>query len=190
LSWIVSLLPYIEQQALFQQIDQTLSWKADANAQWLQMRIETLINAAVGEEDLARVDEDFDDSAYGRTHYVGIAGLGEDGPKRPVNDPKAGVFAYDRVTRMRDITDGTSNTVMISEASGDYGPWGAGGRSTVRAFTQQPYINGPDGIGGPFPGGANMGRADGSAVFVSENIDPKVMEALSTIAGGEVVGDF
>jgi hypothetical protein len=32
--------------------------------------------------------------------------------------------------------------------------------------------------------------ADGSVRFVSENIAPETMEALSTMAGGEVLGDF
>ncbi|MGD9857842.1 MAG: DUF1559 domain-containing protein [Planctomycetaceae bacterium] len=51
-------------------------------------------------------------------------------------------------------------------------------------------MNGPDGIGGPHRGGVHVGLADGSIRFVSENIDPGVMEALVTISGGEVVGDF
>ena len=70
--------------------------------------------------------------------------------------------------------------------------WAAGGPSTIRAFTAKPYINGPDGIGGPWNGGAgcNMLMGDGSVRFISKSIDPGVMEALSTISGGEVIGDF
>ena len=86
------------------------------------------------------------------------------------------MFGYNRKTRLRDITDGTSNTVMISEASKDYGAWSAGGTATIRSLTKKPYINGPDGIGGPFPGGCHMLMGDGSVRFVSQNIDPKTME--------------
>ena len=124
------------------------------------------------------------------THYVGISGLGADAPMLPKNSKRAGIFGVNRQTRIRDITDGTSNTLMTSEASGDSGPWMAGGNATMRSFTKQPYINGPDGIGGPYNGGCNMGLADGSVRFVSENIDPKVLEALATMAGGEVVPQF
>ena len=46
-------------------------------------------------------------------------------------------------------------------------------------------------FGGNHPGGANVLFADGSARFISESIDPKVFEALSTMAGGEAVpADF
>ena len=125
----------------------------------------------------------------GVTDYVGLAGVGKDGPTLPVTDRKAGVFAYNRATGIRDILDGTSNTVAVAEAS-DSGRWGVGGKASIRPLTEKPYINGPDGIGGPFAGGCHMLMCDGAVRFVSENIDPSVMEALTTIQGGEVVGEF
>ena len=121
------------------------------------------------------------------TNYVGLAGLGPDGPTLPVTSPKAGCFAYDRVTRIRDITDGLSNTAMISESSTNAGPWAAGGRPTIRSLTKQPYINGPDGVGDSHPGGCLIGLADGSVHFFSDKVDPQLMEALMTINGGETV---
>ncbi len=108
----------------------------------------------------------------------------------PVNHKRAGAFGYNRTTKIANFRDGTSNTVMVSEASQDFGSWAAGGTDTLRALTQKPYINSPDGIGGPFTGGCNMLLGDVSVRFVSENIDPSLMGALSTIAGGESVGDF
>ena len=120
----------------------------------------------------------------------GIAGVGKDAPELDSNHKRAGIFGYDRVTRFRNILDGTSNTVMVSEAGKDFGPWGAGGKATIRAFVKQPYINGPDGIGSEFRGGCNMLLGDGSVRFISENIDPSVMKALATMAGNEVIGDF
>ncbi len=147
----------------------------------MQLVLDVLTNP-----DIPQPVVEIDDRTFGATHYVGLAGVGKDGPTLPVTDPRAGVFAYGRKTRIADIHDGTSNTAMFSEASSDFGPWGAGGRATIRALTQKPYINGPDGIGSSFPGGCNVGMCDGSVRFVSENIDPAVMEAIVTIRGGEV----
>lgn len=179
LSWHVDLLPYLDQAQLFNQIDFDAAWDAESNARVLALPVPTLLNPGLSVDPRSK---------YGLTHYVGLAGLGKDGPMRKVGDPKAGFFAYDRVTRIQDITDGTSNTIAVAEASKDLGAWGAGGRATIRALTQKPYINGPDGLGGVFRGGVQVLFADGRVQFISENIDPAVMEALTTIAGGEAVG--
>jgi len=40
--------------------------------------------------------------------------------------------------------------------------------------------------GSEHPGGAQFGMADGSARFISENVDPILFEGLGTMAGGEV----
>jgi prepilin-type processing-associated H-X9-DG protein len=123
----------------------------------------------------------------GPLHYVGIAGLGTDAPSLPAGHPRAGVFGYDRRTRLADITDGTSTTMMLAETTTANGPWTAGGPSTVRGLDpgRPPYI-GPGGqFGGAHPGGAMVAFADGSVRFLRDSIEPKVFEAISTIAGGE-----
>jgi prepilin-type processing-associated H-X9-DG protein len=180
-SWITDLLPYLDQAALFNQLDLKQAWDAEANAAWTKTTVPLLKNPGVAE---TKPHE------FGTTHYVGIAGLGKDAPTLPVTSEKAGVFGYNRATRIQDIRDGTSNTMMITETHKDFGPWSAGGPSTIRSLTTKPYINGPDGIGGPTPGGCNILLADGSVRFVSESVDPKIFEAISTIRGGETVGGF
>lgn len=183
LSWIVDVLPYIDQQALHNGIDRDQGYSVGNNQQVAQTVLPTLVNPQVA-------DNPTDKDGYGQTHYVGIAGVGANAASLPITDKKAGAFGYDRALRFRDVRDGTSNTVCVSESTGNAGPWAAGGKNTIRGFSQKPYINGPDGIGSPFRGGCHMLLLDGSVRFVSENIDPSVMEALSTINGGEVVGDF
>ncbi len=182
LSWIAKILPFIEQQAVFDRIDFDAAWDGNENQDNVSVTILTLINPGVSAAPKEGV--------LAPTHYVGIAGVGEDAPTLPANHKRAGAFGYNRTTKFANFLDGTSNTVMVSEASKDFGSWAAGGKDTIRALTKKPYINGPDGIGGPFTGGCNMLLGDGSVRFISENIDASLMEALSTIAGGETVGDF
>ena len=130
--------------------------KPKDNKKFTSTRIPVYINPSVPNQP---------DKVSGPTNYVGIAGVGKDAPTLPKTSKQAGVFGYNRSTRIRDITDGTSNTVMVSEASKNLGPWAAGGESTIRALTKKPYINGPDGLGGFHTGGCLMLMGDGSVQF-------------------------
>ncbi len=177
LSWQTELLPFVELKPLYDQIDFKKAWDDPANSKAVETRLVLLINPSLGEQKA---------NGLPVTEYVGIGGVGADGPMLPVTSPRAGVFAYDRVTRIADITDGASNTIMISECNKDLGSWAAGGRPTIRALTKKPYIDGPDGLGG-HPEGCQMCFADGSVRFVSNQVDPKVLEAMATINGGENV---
>jgi len=125
------------------------------------------------------------------TPYIGIAGLGTDAPLLPKGDPRAGVFGYDRQTTIADIKDGLGTTMLVAESGRMSGSWLAGGPATVRGLNpdEQPYLGPGRQFGGRHRGGAMIGLADGSVRFVSESIDPKVFEALSTIAGGEKIPD-
>lgn len=179
LSFFYSILPFIDQAAMYNQLrnSEKEAWDSAASSQYTTMSIPVFEHPS----DMLFVQ--------GGTSYIGISGIGPDSAKLPNGDPKAGIFGYDRKTKMRDITDGTSNTLMTAESTDGDIPWAQGGR-TLKGFSQQPYINGPDGIGGPSPRGCNVGLADGSVRFISENIDPSVAEALATKAGGEVIGAF
>jgi Protein of unknown function (DUF1559) len=179
LSWQVDILPYVEQAPLYNRIDFKKAWDDPANREAVRSDINLFVNPDIGPR---RAD------GFPVTEYVGLAGVGADGPNLPVNSPRAGVFAYDRFTRIRDITDGTSSTIMTGECSKDLGSWAAGGRPTIRSLTKKPYIEGPDGLGGGHPEGCLFGMADGSVQFINKDIDPKVLEALMTISGGERVG--
>jgi hypothetical protein len=181
LSWLVSISPYIEQVALYNAIKQDEAWNSETNSKFKDTVIPTFINpgySPVGEEGAP-------------THYVGIAGVGEDSLTSKKIDEKSGMFGYNRKTLMRDVVDGLSITIMVTECTDkSAGPWMQGGKSTLRALTKRPYVNGPDGLGGPSPGGFNVLMGDGSVRFVSQNIDPELLEKLTTIQGGEAIGDF
>lgn len=182
-SWLLSILPYEEQAALYNQLaDNKGEWDAEAYREKVSVRISSYQNPSipVGPE-----------VAFGPTHYVGVAGLTEKGPTSKADDHEiAGIFAYERETKIHQITDGMSNTAMVVEVNKEIGPWAQGGRSTIRPFVKKPYFKGPDGIGGPLPKVNGVLMGDGSVRMVSDDIDASVVEAIATMSGGEVVGDF
>ena len=123
------------------------------------------------------------------TTSIGIAGLGADAPLFPKSDPRAGVFGYDRMTILADIKDGAANTMMLAESGRVIGSWLQGGPATVRGLdpTNVPYIGPGRQFGGLHDCTAVIAMVDGSVKVVSESINRKAFEAMSTIAGGEKI---
>ncbi len=177
LSFFYSILPFLDQPALYNRMHRSekAAWDDEQFRGLTSVVIQTLHNPNLRTE------------LPHATHYVGMAGVGEDAPELPTRHERAGIFGYDRKTGIRDIRDGTSNTIMMTETNDADIPWAAGGR-TLKSLTQEPYINGPDGIGSPTPGGCHVLMADGSVRFVSDDIDPETMRRMAAMADGKVVG--
>ena len=186
-SWLVSMLPYLDNAAMYNEMNvngmDSAPWDEERLKEFNAVKLSALTNPSQKSE--SREGE------AATTDYVGWAGVGKDAMLETCKPEKKGIFGYDRRTRLQDISDGASNTIIVSDVVGDSrGPWAQGGHSTIRALTRQPYVNGPDGIGSPHAGGFNAALADGAVRFISNKIDPTVMEALATRAGGEPLGDF
>ncbi|MFW6114636.1 MAG: DUF1559 domain-containing protein, partial [bacterium] len=83
---------------------------------------------------------------------------------------------------MKDLLDGTSNTIMIVEASDESAvTW-------TRPADFAPNKEKPtQGLTGLRPGGFLAAFADGSVRFMSESIDAAMLNALFTKSGGEAV---
>lgn len=180
LSWAWSILPFIEFANLYQNMDKTAAWNAPENRAGVDASLSVFQNPS--QTGLRRNPSSGD--------YIGIAGVGPDAATLSKADPKAGIFGYDRKVSFRDMLDGTSNTLMIGDSSTPNLSAFAGGPESIRGFSQSPYLNGPDGIGSPHAGIVHFLMADGSVRAIPVEVDEKILEALATIAGGEVVGDF
>lgn len=177
LSFFASMLPQMEEGNLYRRLDFAQAWDSPANSVVTQARVEVYLSPTVP----AR-------SRDGNlTHYVGVAGYGPGCASLEVGDPRAGAFGYDRTTQFRDFKDGTANTMLIASLKGRFGPWAQGGPATVRGFTQRPYIGGDDGFGDPSGDILFVLLGDGSVRKLSGNVDPKIIEAMATVRGGEAL---
>lgn len=121
--------------------------------------------------------------------YVGIGGVGSDGPNLPRRHPRAGMWAYETVTSLEDCTDGIANTLMVVETNANRGCWIAGGPATVRPVDSGSDL--PIGKGrsfGSFHADGTMALfADGHVVFLSDAIDSTLFQQSATLAGGDDV---
>ncbi|QDU87779.1 hypothetical protein Pla175_11460 [Pirellulimonas nuda] len=159
LSWRVAILPFVEEQALYEQFHLDEPWDSEHNKQLIPLMPQTFLDPS----SVLSPEE-------GRSCYAAVTGEGylmsggADG------------------TGMRNITDGTSNTVALVEVSDEAAPvWTQPGDWT-------PDEDDPlAGLGSRHPQGFIVGFCDGSVHFMSQDIDLDTWLALLTIGGGEVV---
>eukprot|EP00913_Durusdinium_trenchii_P013428 g12609.t1 len=118
------------------------------------------------------------------SHFVGVAGVGADGPTLAADHPRAGIFAHNRATRLTDIKDGLEHTMMIAGAQSHLSGWAVGGSGTIRPFTKTPYVNGPDGFGTGHGDRMLVLMADGSVREVSKDTNPVIVRRMAAMADG------
>jgi len=152
------------------------SWRSQRNERFVRQRIPEFLNPSI--------DRLTGPENYPTTHFAGVAGVDADAADLPVGHPRAGIFGNNRSTRMEDIRDGASNTLMVVGVTGDLGSWAAAGKPTVRAFTREPYVNGPDGIGTGSPDRMMVLKADGSVQEFSAKTDPRILRRMAAMADG------
>jgi prepilin-type N-terminal cleavage/methylation domain-containing protein/prepilin-type processing-associated H-X9-DG protein len=172
LSWMVAVLPYLEQDVLHKQFDLNKGYAENFPA--AQTRVQWLLCPAA------------EAPADAMTHYVAMSGIGPDAAGQPAGMPGNGFMGYDRRTSLATITDGTSNTIALMETLSGVGPWARGGPATLRGLdpADVPLV----GDRRPFGGhgeGMNVAMADGSVRFVRASVKPEGLAAAITIAGGD-----
>ena len=161
--WQARIFPYIDNIDLYDAIDFAVPWDDPKNA--------AAFRTGIGIFRVPGVVTERDEQAPAPSHYAGnVRVLGGDVPRKSAG-----------------ITDGTARTILAGEAAGEFKPWGhpANYRDPARGINR-----GPGGFGGPAPGGANFLFADGSVHFLKDRIDPKVLRALSTPAGGDEINSL
>ncbi len=156
-SWRVALLPYLEQNKLYSLYKFDEPWDGPNNSKLI-----------------ARMPATFacpDDADALRTHTTSYFVLS--GPNTIFPDRRPG-------TKMQEITDGTSNTILVVEAKREV-PWTKPEDIPYAADKPLPKI------GGLHPLGFNAGLADGAVRFISDKVDPNTLRALISRDGGEIL---
>ncbi|HUG90597.1 MAG TPA: hypothetical protein VML55_07180, partial [Planctomycetaceae bacterium] len=156
-------------------------WHDPLNDRFVRQPMPDVLNPAVGEQ-VGR-------NRFPATHFAGMAGVGPDAPELPVTHPRAGIFGYDRQTRLEDIHDGTANTILVAGVQVRLGGWAGGGPGSVRSFTREPYVNGPDGFGTGQPDSMQVLMADGSVRTISKAVSPVIVRRMAAMADGFPLDD-
>jgi prepilin-type N-terminal cleavage/methylation domain-containing protein len=214
-SWLVYLLPFVEQQNLFRQYDVTKPWDDAANRPVITTHIPAYMCPTTG---AARVDT----ATLGPSVPIAV---GDYNTCRKIKNSSAPILGVNPShlngvistgISVREIRDGVSNTFLIMEDGGRPQLWianrkqvagslvldGGGGWADPRSRFR---LRGAtfDGLSMPgmcvincsndnepyslHPGGLQAAFADASVHFISERISASVFCALLTYAGGESV---
>ncbi|MFI5454530.1 MAG: DUF1559 domain-containing protein [Isosphaerales bacterium] len=181
-SWRVLILPYLESADLYNAYDFSQPWDSPKNKPLIDKMPAVYRDPIHG------------DNKDPYTHYAALVGPGAifrpDGVKQ--TDPKEPPVGKGGLG-FESVTDGTSNTVMISSVEpGRKIPW-----TKPEDIDVGPAFKGfgqPGGIAAPYtfhgPGGgkaAPFGFADGSVRMIGASVNPRVLAALMTCGGGEVI---
>lgn len=215
--WGIMILPMIEQTSLYQQFNANASISDPVNAALLAAKLPAFRCPSDSGPDTWQILDEQTASVLAElptANYIGSFGTVElDGCENiPGNAPvrgtgqcvSDGVFYHNSVVRLRDILDGTTNTMMLGERRtnrqrGWFSTWPGvvprGEESFQRVLGSADHVpNSPeshfDDFSSMHVGGAIFGMADGSVRFISENIDHNLYQSIATIQNGEVVGEY
>ena len=209
-AWSAVLLPFIEQENLANLIDFDAPVTNSVNQPVLMQVVPSyicpsdpdatiqdfgsVIPPPVGGGSNTRAFQQGGGLFLARTNYSGVFGNIEieDDPFRG-----NGVYFGNSEIGFRDISDGSSNTIVIGERRNDLGPVTWLGvipgiaepfARVVGATDHSP--NDPDDGFEDFrsyhPGGINVALGDGSTQFINDSISEPIFQALGSRAGGEI----
>lgn len=199
-AWSMLILPFIEQGAVYQKINQNVPFNDTANAEAAKVVIPVYLCP-----ELAKAEAVV--AGMGQTHYGGVCGtsLPEGAKTGDVNG--AMIFTGTRTTSGRlgkttvttdpltfaDVTDGMANTLFLAEDARSNDQYAYGDRAWISANNVFEVAHGvndaPDDDNEIFSlhtGGAHTTFGDASVRFLGQGISPSILGAMITRDYGDV----
>lgn len=165
-SWMTELLPYVDQAPVYNTINRQAPWDDASNQAAMTALVPAYLNPSLPTmKDPA--------TGYAQAHFAGNIHIFGPGIRFPI----------------RDMKDGTSNTMLAGSVSEGIRPWGDPANVRDPAAGIGP---GPNQFlrGATKPPGCHILMADGSVRFVSGNVSPQVMQGLAKPDDGVLPGEF
>ena len=199
-SWIVQILPQMEQSALYNHFDQTAGAYAEENQKSRRQRVPSVLCPSSPESGRAGDDQSTGVSNYAGCHHDSEA---------PIDAENNGVLFLNSRLRFSQIQDGSSQTILLGEmlpGKNSLG-WASGTRATLRntgSFKTPAVLSSTKvlptvvdlpgslevgGFSSYHTGGANFAFADGSVRFLSYSIKAELLKQLGNRADGELLVD-
>lgn len=161
-SWRTLILPYMEASSLYSSIDFSKPWDDPANAQARQSEI-------------AAYRCPSRNLGPGMTNYLAPSAPGT-------------AFPGSEPVTFDDITDGTSNTIMVIEVDDEMAVhWMEPNDITPDEFVEMLKNSNRSSI--PHTGGRNAAFCDGSVTFITQYATEKSLWSLFSIHAGDNAGD-
>ena len=161
LSWRVSILPYVDEASRYNQYAFNTAWDSPYNAALL--RPMPIVYQCPSSPPTGV-----------NTCYATVTG-------------DKSMLGAGKCVKMRDVVDGTSNTLMVVEACQMNIPWMKPQDIDARGFTR---VGDPAGVSSRHVNMVHVLMGDGSVRAVSTNIDPGLFQTLITRDGGEQAPEF
>jgi prepilin-type N-terminal cleavage/methylation domain-containing protein len=232
-SWLVYVLPYMEQSPLFSKYDLAQGYSTATNAA-VGMTVVPTYYCPSGPPPSQYLDPNGTVTNNPSTHYYGVMGpAGATNPTPNVINGTTynytvgnaggngawsahgmlsqfrvttGSVSTNRIVRLTDVTDGTSNTLMVGEISvympsglsyHQYRTWirgnngGSGAAKCVSFPINSTTYNGSNNFneisfGSNHTGGCNLALGDGTVRFLRNSTDIALLKASASINSGEV----